>query len=125
MMDSSEMHLCTGTLTYNFLTVMFVFIYVGDDLGLDSDPSHLELPPMNPLSTSHKTPEDYVFVHTDSHREFMDLLLEKRKQLESNISSKEREPKTSHIVKEEQFKKDQKIEQKVNIESTSSELMLQ
>ena len=46
---------------------------------------------MNPLSANHKTPEDYVFVHTDSHREFMDLLLEKRKQLESTISQKEKE----------------------------------
>ena len=42
---------------------------------------------MNPLSSNHKTPEDYVFVHTDSHREFMDLLLEKRKQLENCITS--------------------------------------
>lgn len=66
-------------------------IFLGDDLGLDSDYNKLNLPPMNPLSSSHKTAEDYVFVHTDSHREFMDLLLEKRKQLESNISSRQRD----------------------------------
>ena len=52
---------------------------------------HFDLPPMNPLSGSHKTADDYVFVHTDSHREFMDLLLEKRKQLENTIISKEKE----------------------------------
>ena len=58
---------------------------------MDSDYNKLNLPPMNPLSSSHKTAEDYVFVHTDSHREFMDLLLEKRKQLENNISSRQRD----------------------------------
>ena len=55
------------------------------------DASHLDLLAMNQLSASHKTPDDYVFVHTDSHHEFMDLLLEKRKQLESTIISSEQD----------------------------------
>lgn len=55
---------------------------------MESDPSHMNLPPVNPLS---KTPEDYVFVHTNSHHEFMDLLLEKRKQLENTIICNEEE----------------------------------
>lgn len=46
----------------------------------------------DPLSTSfRRTREDYIFVHTNSHREFMELLLEKRKQLENNIISGEEE----------------------------------
>ncbi len=71
---------------------------VGEDLGLDCDPTHFDLPPMNPLSGSQKKPEDYVFVHTDSHREFMDLLLEKRKKLENSISSKEIERRNKEVL---------------------------
>ena len=56
---------------------------VGDVLGLERH---------DPLSTSfRRTREDYIFVHTNSHREFMELLLEKRKQLENNIISGEEE----------------------------------
>lgn len=52
---------------------------------------------MNPLSSCHKTHEDYVFVHTNSHQQFMDLLLEKRKQLENSISSHQDEiPTLNH-----------------------------
>lgn len=68
--------------------------------------NHIDVPPMNPLSASHKTPEDYVFVHTDSHREFMDLLLEKRKQLENAISSREKETKEDRKKESKQSKAD-------------------
>ena len=37
------------------------------------------------------TAEDYLFVHTDSHKEFMEILLEKRKRLESEITAKLKE----------------------------------
>ena len=50
---------------------------------------HLTPSPVNTVSK--KTPEDYVFMHTKSHHEFMDLLLEKRKQLEETIISNEKE----------------------------------
>lgn len=68
-----------------------VLFYAGDNLGLEIDPSHLIMPPVNVVSNGNKTPEDYVFTHTNSHHEFMDLLLEKRKQLENTIISNEQE----------------------------------
>ena len=46
---------------------------------------------MRTLKSGEKTAEDYAFVHTDSHKEFMDLLLEKRKHLETLVSNKQRE----------------------------------
>jgi len=61
---------------------------IGDTLGLESDHIHSDSPS---VSKSHKTREDYIFVHTDSHREFMDLLLEKRKCLENSIITDEEE----------------------------------
>lgn len=57
---------------------------------MDTDVAKSNSTPMNPLSSKTKSHSDYVFVHTDSHREFMDLLLEKRKELEEAITSKEK-----------------------------------
>lgn len=50
-----------------------------------------DTPPMKRLNSGACTQEDYLFVHTDSHKEFMELLLEKRKRLETTISNKLRE----------------------------------
>lgn len=77
---------------------------LGDVLGLESDP--VNLPPMNPLSN--KTSEDYVFVHTNSHHEFMDLLLEKRKGLENTIISSEQERRSSMTQMKHAEKSDSK-----------------
>ena len=61
----------------------------GDDLGLQNELNGSA--PMKTLGSGERTVEDYTFVHTDSHKEFMDLLLEKRKQLETLVSNKQRE----------------------------------
>jgi hypothetical protein len=68
-----------------------MYFFTGDDLGLGADPSDVISLPMNPAYNGSGTPEDYVFMHTNSHHEFMDLLLEKRKELENAITSKEQE----------------------------------
>lgn len=93
---------------------------------MDNDSNHLDLPPMNPLSTSQKTPEDYVFVHTDSHREFMDLLLDKRKRLEDTISLKEKERRNIQTALEDNLKESAKAkhnEEKENSQISSSEFL--
>ncbi len=72
----------------------------GDELGLESEVNGA--PPMKTLSSGDKSVEDYMFVHTDSHKEFMDLLLEKRKQLESLVSSKQRDRKAKEEVANEE-----------------------
>ena len=43
---------------------------------------------MKRLNCDGCTSEDYLFVHTDSHKQFMELLLEKRKRLESETTAK-------------------------------------
>ena len=45
---------------------------------------------MHPLSANGKQKSDYMFVHTDVHQEFMDLLLEKRRDLDVIITNKEK-----------------------------------
>ena len=61
----------------------------GSDLGLQNDTG--PTPAMKGLCSGEKSSEDYAFIHTESHMEFMDLLLAKRKQLESSISAKQKE----------------------------------
>ena len=61
---------------------------VGDDLGLDVDSIHNDGAPVKRINQDGCTEEDYLFVHTDSHKEFMELLLEKRKKLESDVTAK-------------------------------------
>ena len=61
---------------------------VGDDLGLDVDGIHNNIAPVKRVNQDGCTEEDYLFVHTDSHKEFMELLLEKRKKLESDVTAK-------------------------------------
>lgn len=84
---------------------------LGDVLGLESDCGHLNLPPMSPLRNSNKTSEDYIFVHTNSHHEFMDLLLEKRKRLENAIISDEQERRNSLTL----MKRAEKIDANGNV----------
>lgn len=66
-------------------------LLAGDDLGMEKHPDHFNPSPVNTTSSGSRTAEDYVFMHTNSHHEFMDLLLEKRKQLEDTIISNEKE----------------------------------
>ena len=67
---------------------MYVYRHVGDDLGLDVDGIHNDIAPVKQINHDGCTEEDYLFVHTDSHKEFMALLLEKRKKLESDVTAK-------------------------------------
>lgn len=66
---------------------------IGSDLGLSQEGGHA--PTMRGLETGDKSREDYAFIQTDSHKEFMDLLLEKRKALETAVSSKQREKRAA------------------------------
>jgi len=75
----------------------------GNDLGLHLDGEHI--PVMRGLEGGERSQEDYAFVHTESHKEFMDLLLEKRKQLESNVSRKQREKRSMEKRAAEESKK--------------------
>ncbi len=61
---------------------------------MEAGPIHFHC---DPLPNVQKNPKDYVFVHTNSHREFMDLLLKKRKQLEDTIISNEQERRNSWV----------------------------
>ena len=62
--------------------------FPGDDLGLDVDGIHNDIAPVKRINQDGCTRDDYLFVHTDSHKEFMELLLEKRKKLESDVTKK-------------------------------------
>ena len=77
---------CTCTCIYS--NVYCNISPVGDDLGLDVDGIHNDIAPVKRINQDGCTEEDYLFVHTDSHKEFMELLLEKRKKLESDITTK-------------------------------------
>ena len=77
--------------------------HTGNDLGLHLDGEHM--PVMRGLEGGERSRDDYAFVHTDSHKEFMDLLLEKRKQLESNVSRKQREKRSMEKRAAEECKK--------------------
>ncbi len=65
---------------------MIFYCYIGANLGLDSVPLQT---PLNPFSSC----KDFVFVHTDSHKVFMDLLLEKRRKLETAVITRKSQQK--------------------------------
>ena len=75
--------------------IPMVTVFAGDGLGLDPHlPNSSTAPPtMNPLPSKARSKADYIFVHTDSHQEFMDLLLQKRQELEQLITSKGNNPR--------------------------------
>ena len=52
------------------------------------DGIHNDIAPAKRINHDGCTEDDYLFVHTDSHKEFMELLLEKRKKLESDVTAK-------------------------------------
>ena len=60
---------------------------------------------MGSVSSRDKSPSDYALVHTDSHHEFMDMLLEKRKELEDVITSKEKSRRLSKKSQSDPVKK--------------------
>ena len=55
---------------------------------MDVDGIHNDVAPVKRINQDGCTEDDYLFVHTDSHKKFMELLLEKRKKLESDITAK-------------------------------------
>ncbi len=74
----------------------------GTDTGLEHDVGG-PVPPVQELDDSSR--EDYGFIHTESHKQFMDLLLEKRRQLENSVSAKQREKREERQRKEDGRKK--------------------
>jgi hypothetical protein len=68
---------------------------IGNDLGLSETP-----PTATPKMMYGRSQEDYAFVHTDSHREFMDLLLERRYNLDAMVTKKEQERRANDETEE-------------------------
>ena len=52
------------------------------------DGIHNDAAPIKRVNQDGCTEDDYLFIHTDSHKKFMELLLEKRKKLESDVTAK-------------------------------------
>lgn len=78
--------------------IQYFTVSPGSDIGLEHDVEE-PIPPMQELNDSSR--EDYGFIHTESHKQFMDLLLEKRKQLENSVSAKQREKREEGRRKED------------------------
>ena len=76
------------SLHMNISRISHIHCSLGDDLGLDIDGIHNDMAPVKRINQDGCTEDDYLFTHTDSHKQFMELLLEKRKKLESDVTAK-------------------------------------